>query len=146
MQAAEYLYTNRKDNRAMLVIKDGDKITSKSYPRVIMERHLGRKLSPNEDVHHIDGDVTNNDIDNLTIIPHGEHQRQHKTKYTDKMAICQVCGKEFLWTTTRQRTYYIDKRAGRNRIISCSKKCSCYFGKMVQLNRTDEIDRIQNSA
>ena len=35
--------------------------------RLVMERHLGRKLLPNETVHHRDGDKLNNDITNLEL-------------------------------------------------------------------------------
>lgn len=41
--------------------------------RLVMERHLGRKLLPTEDVHHKDGDKTNNSISNLEIVKHGDH-------------------------------------------------------------------------
>lgn len=34
-----------------------------------MEKKLGRKLKRSEIVHHIDGDPTNNDIDNLQLCP-----------------------------------------------------------------------------
>jgi hypothetical protein len=35
--------------------------------RLVMEEHLGRPLKPSEQVHHRDGDRTNNDISNLEL-------------------------------------------------------------------------------
>lgn len=35
--------------------------------RLVMEQHLGRYLEPEETVHHIDGDPTNNAIENLCL-------------------------------------------------------------------------------
>lgn len=146
MSEKTYVYINSNDKRTRLVIKNADgKITSKSYPRVIMERYLGRQLLPDEDVHHIDGDVTNNSIENLQIIKHGEHQKQHSKKYFDKKAICQVCGREFIWDSKRQRRYYADLKRNKSRIISCSIQCSSYYGRMKQLNRINEIKRIDNT-
>lgn len=46
--------------------------------RAVMEEHLGRRLSPDEIVHHIDGDKTNNDISNLDVMPRGEHSSLHR--------------------------------------------------------------------
>jgi len=39
-----------------------------SINRWIMEEHLGRSLEAHEHVYHKDGDVKNNDIENLVII------------------------------------------------------------------------------
>lgn len=40
---------------------------------ILMEKHLGRRLKPKrEEVKHIDGDVGNNCIENLTLILKGE--------------------------------------------------------------------------
>lgn len=46
--------------------------------RIIMEEHLGRPLTSDEIVHHIDHDKTNNDISNLQIVTRAEHARLHK--------------------------------------------------------------------
>ncbi len=45
--------------------------------RYIMEQLLGRKLERNEIIHHIDGDVTNNNPDNLMVEGSSEHKRYH---------------------------------------------------------------------
>ena len=41
--------------------------------RIIMGNFLGRKLTKNEFVHHIDGDKSNNDIDNLYLCSNSQH-------------------------------------------------------------------------
>ena len=41
--------------------------------RKIMEKHLGRKLSKDEVIHHKDGDCRNNSVDNLEITNRKEH-------------------------------------------------------------------------
>lgn len=106
-----------------------------SYPRILMEESLGRPLEPYEDVHHVDEDTDNNNINNLQIINHGVHQKLHSSKYFDKPTVCEICHKTFIWTSERQRLYYADLRRGKNRIISCSRKCSSYYGRQEQLGR-----------
>ncbi len=43
----------------------------KTLNRVVMEEHLGRTLESYEHVYHIDGDSTNNLLENLVIIIKG---------------------------------------------------------------------------
>ena len=46
--------------------------------RLVMEKYLGRYLDPEETIHHIDGDITNNNIENLMLFPNkSEHQKHH---------------------------------------------------------------------
>lgn len=42
-----------------------------------MENHLGRKLEKGEVVHHIDGNKTNNNLDNLDLCTVQEHNKCH---------------------------------------------------------------------
>lgn len=96
-------------------------------------------------VHHIDENKHNNDISNLKCMTIEEHVKMHLMKYYDMIAVCQVCGKPFLWTSDRQLTYYTDLRRGRNRIRACSRKCSSFYGRIIQLGKekwtSDYIDQ-----
>lgn len=45
--------------------------------RMLMEKHLGRKLDRYEIVHHVDGNTSNNQIENLEVIEYGYHTKMH---------------------------------------------------------------------
>jgi len=113
--------------------KGEDKLIS--YPKLIMEEYLGRKLLDDEVVHHINGNPLDNDISNLQVLTKSEHAKLHNTVYHDKEAVCEVCGKTFIWTSIRQRRYYTDLKRGLNRIISCSASCSSKRARDTQLGR-----------
>jgi len=45
--------------------------------RIVMEAHLGRELTADEHVHHVNGDKQDNRVDNLQVLSNAEHQRLH---------------------------------------------------------------------
>ena len=45
--------------------------------RMVMEKHVGRKLNRNEVVHHINGNNSDNRLSNLQLTTFGEDIRQH---------------------------------------------------------------------
>lgn len=47
--------------------------------RLIMEEKMGRYLEPNEIVHHINGNKSDNRVENLVVISRQEHGRIHNT-------------------------------------------------------------------
>lgn len=60
------------------IVVDGERVDAHRY---LMEAKLGRKLMPNEIVHHRDGDKHNNALDNLELTSRPEHVRIHRIGY-----------------------------------------------------------------
>lgn len=48
-----------------------------SLHRLVVEKEIGRYLSADEVVHHIDGDPSNNEPENLEVMTQSEHARLH---------------------------------------------------------------------
>jgi len=118
-----------KDKRYRCLIKhdDGTKTTI-SYPRLIMENYLGKILLPEQDVHHKDGNVENNDISNLKVILKSEHVRNHSIKYTESInVLCFYCGVIFILLPIRQMRRKQEEKRGKSGPF-CSRICSGKYG------------------
>lgn len=113
----------RKDNRQHIIIvhPDGRKQT-KSYPRYIMEVHLGRELTQIETIDHINADFTDNRLENLQILTLSENVHKHhlahpRKQYTFTCPNCQQTATKFLNDVQGNRK---KGKAGP----FCSRKCA----------------------
>lgn len=51
--------------------------------RIIMEAYLGRRLGPDEVVHHVNGDGRDNRIENLQVMDKCAHHVKHRREQTN---------------------------------------------------------------
>lgn len=65
-------------------VKDYNKKGNVKQHRRIMEEHLGRKLTKDEVVHHINGNKSDNRIENLQVMSRGEHSSLHRKQEKEK--------------------------------------------------------------
>lgn len=92
------------------------------YPlhRVIAENKIGRLLHSSEDVHHVDGNKSNNDPSNLVVLDHVEHVELHKRGLAKVACICPVCGASF---ELQPRLYRLQKKRKGGDEPCCSRRC-----------------------
>jgi hypothetical protein len=135
-----------KDGRLRITGVDSNNVKHTiSYPKYLMELHLGRYLDAEEQVDHIDGNPLNNELTNLQIKKLGEHQALDVQRNRDVLVHCKYCGKPFIIKGSK-----ISSRNRKDRHQSgyfCSRVCSGKYGRKIQLkqlNHTIEA-RIQPS-
>ena len=90
---------------------------------LLIEEELGRSLSKNEEVHHLDSDRSNNCIHNLIVLSKSHHGRLHK--WIDKGAPTKKwSGKSCIDTkNSKYRCKCCNKPLKLNQKHSCSKEC-----------------------
>lgn len=61
--------------------------------RLVMMKHLGRDLTTDEKIHHINGNKLDNRIENLIVVTNSEHGKIHG-KLREHITNCKRCGKK----------------------------------------------------
>ena len=97
------------NTRTRLITVNGKKVRAHRY---LMEQYLGRRLLPNEQVHHINQNPLDNRLENLTVLETKAHMQLHKQVYPS-IKICEVCG-----------ILYEPNHRKRKRQKCCEKDCA----------------------
>lgn len=124
-------YNNSGDGRlrCVIVFPNGKKKTV-SYPKYLMEVHLGRYLEIDETIDHIDGNFLNNDISNLRVIDRKQHAIEDVVRNKDMTVKCTYCGQEF--TIKGSKLHERNRKDRHQSGYFCSKQCSGKYGQKIQ--------------
>jgi|SRR6188472_3144308 len=90
-------YSRKADNRQhVIILFPGGLRLTVSYPKYIVEINEERYLDKDEEVHHKDGDETNNDYDNLEVLQKDTHKHLDRNTPQYLEMICAYCGNPFI--------------------------------------------------
>lgn len=105
------------------------------YEHRVAYREIHGEIPIGHDVHHKDGDKTNNDPENLQALSRSDHQRTASENYrmTEEEIWERRCSKCGDWKPTTKEHYWLypkkDRRAGQlrdNRCKKCAPKIKAY--------------------
>ncbi len=105
-----YLIHHAKEGRNYVVLRNSatDKRTTIQYAKYLMSIKLGRILRREEQVDHIDGDKTNDSIDNLQLLSEQAHRAKTAVEAADRAKLRRLS------RTPKHGTYLEHKKYGCN--------------------------------
>lgn len=74
-------WTDKRGYRWIYVTENGRRRAKREH-RDVMEKHLGRKLCPEELIHHVNGVKDDNRVENLSLEDWSKHTTEHHTGST----------------------------------------------------------------
>ena len=115
-------YTRKDGRKHVIIIHDDGKRQTKSYPRLLMEQHLGRELTTEETVDHINNDFTDDRIENLQLLSLAENASKAMIGREAKMHHfqCPCCGKKSVKLFSAVKGNWNKGKSGP----FCSRQCA----------------------
>jgi hypothetical protein len=129
-----------KGNYTYAIVPEHPNATINGYVlehRIVIENTLNRLLTPEEIVHHKDGERKNNRPENLEVMTRVTHGRHHQANVGKQMVRlrCPECERVFV---VEKRQSYLQKGT---QWTSCSKACRGKFaGRLAQTGKTREVE------
>lgn len=131
-----YLNTNTEGRRTLTLYNNNANRSSTQYARYLLSVKLGRYLTKDEEVDHIDGDKTNDSISNLQIL--GKKQNRQKSNPTTFIkGFCYICGVEIIKRKSDLRSPS-KKLDLKNGLLTCSRSCG-YVKAAITLKNSNQI-------
>lgn len=92
-----YLQTNGEGRKTVILFNSSQDRSSTAYARYVMAVKLGRYLTSDEEVDHIDCNKFNDSLDNLQLLTKEEHREKTTAErsVTPLKFVCECCGKDF---------------------------------------------------
>lgn len=113
----------RKDGREHVILCSKQHRITISYPKYLMELHLGRYLTDDETVDHIDRNPLNNELSNLQILQRSAHGRLDNKRVYSMRFNCPICCEEFELSGKRLNDAANNRKRGKTGPY-CSKSCA----------------------
>ncbi|AUG88571.1 homing endonuclease [Pseudomonas phage TC6] len=119
----KYGYVRKcKDDRARVDLFNSNKDrTTISYAKYVVSVHLARLLDKSEEVDHIDGDKTNDSLENLQVLSKSDHMKKTCFDRKERKSLvvsCAFCSCEF--------RKWANQVAGKKNLF-CSRSCNAKF-------------------
>lgn len=133
----------REDGRqhvCLVSLVDGKRKTL-SYSKYLLECHLGRYLTEDETVDHIDCNPSNNEIENLRVLARTAHVREDVRRLCPQEFICPSCEMGFKLEGSKLSKAKSNRRANKAGPF-CSKQCAGIYSQKVQ---SGQIERLRTS-
>lgn len=116
-----YLIEKEADRRRYVIIRFRDgSTTSMAWARWLMTAHVGRRLTREEHVHHINEDSLDDRLDNYEIITPQEHRRRHGKGHKMIEFICPMCEK----VATKEARFVKHNRKMGKAGPFCGRECA----------------------